>query len=199
MTRPVALSNAALYAADNARANLILSNPFCILRTVGTGGRVRYERYFTPEELDGIYTPVHRPDSLAEAPLAGRNVVIFVMESMSAEHSAYLHPELYADSEQKGYTPFLDSLMQTGYCFTRMYANGTRSIQALPPCWGRSPRSKPLSCCCRRRSHPRANCPASCATRVTPQPSSAARPPARWASAPTPFGGRRTPLQPRGI
>lgn len=142
MTRPVTLSNAALYTTDNARANLILSNPFCILRTVGQGGRIKYERYFTPEELEGIYTPVHRPDSVGAAPLAGRNIVIFVMESMSAEHSAHLHPELYADQPVKGYTPFLDSLMQAGYCFSRMYANGTRSIQALPAVLGSIPSFK---------------------------------------------------------
>ena len=142
MTRPVTLSNATLYTTDNARANLILSNPFCILRTVGQGGGVKYERYFTPEELDGIYTPVHRPDSLGTAPLAGRNIVVFVMESMSAEHSGHLYPELYADRQVKGYTPFLDSLMLAGYCFERMYANGTRSIQALPAVLGSIPSFK---------------------------------------------------------
>lgn len=142
MTRPVTLSNATLYAADNARANLILSNPFCILRTVGSGGKINYERYFAPEELESIYTPIHRPDSVGIAPLAGRNIVIFVMESMSAEHSAYLYPELYAEQQVKGYTPFLDSLMQAGYCFSRMYANGTRSIQALPAVLGSIPSFK---------------------------------------------------------
>ena len=142
MTRPITLSNAALYTSDNARANLILSNPFCILRTVGSGGKIKYERYFDPAELDSIYTPVHRPDSTGTAPLAGRNIVIFVMESMSAEHSAYLYPELYAGQQIKGYTPFLDSLMQAGYCFSRMYANGTRSIQALPAVLGSIPSFK---------------------------------------------------------
>ena len=109
---------------------------------MGSGGKISYERYFAPEELDGIYTPVHRPDSVGAAPLEGRNVVVFVMESMSAEHSAHLHPKLYADRQVKGYTPFLDSLMQAGYCFERMYANGTRSIQALPAVLGSIPSFK---------------------------------------------------------
>ena len=61
---------------------------------------------------------------------------------MSAEHSAHLHPDLYADRQVKGYTPFLDSLMQAGYCFERMYANGTRSIQALPAVLGSIPSFK---------------------------------------------------------
>ena len=42
MTRPVTLSNATLYASDNPRANLILSNPFCILRTIEGGGSSHY-------------------------------------------------------------------------------------------------------------------------------------------------------------
>lgn len=139
MTRPITLSNATLYAADNGKANLILSNPFCILRTVGGAGSVRYEKYFPPEELPRYFDPVHRPADSVAVNLAGRNVVIFIMESMSAEHSALLHPELYADRETKGFTPFLDSLMRHGLVFERMYANGTRSIQAMPSILGSMP------------------------------------------------------------
>lgn len=71
--------------------------------------------------------------------LTGRNVMVFIMESMSAEHSAYLMPEVYAGRETKGFTPFLDSLMRGGLCFKRMYANGTRSIQAMPSVLGSIP------------------------------------------------------------
>ena len=65
--------------------------------------------------------------------------MVFIMESMSAEHSAYLMPEVYAGRETKGFTPFLDSLMRGGLCFKRMYANGTRSIQAMPSVLGSIP------------------------------------------------------------
>ena len=59
-------SNAMLYTADSGKANLILSNPFCILRTIGSSGSVKYRKYFTPEELPQRFTPVHRPaDSAA--------------------------------------------------------------------------------------------------------------------------------------
>lgn len=153
MTRPITLSNATLYTADSGKANLILSNPFCILRTIGSGS-VTYQKYFSPEELARLFTPVHRPaentaDSTANnttvgsaVNLAGRNVVVFIMESMSAEHSAHLMPELYAEREQKGFTPFLDSLMRNGLCFTQMYANGSRSIQAMPAILGSIPSFK---------------------------------------------------------
>lgn len=163
MTRPITLSNATLYTADNARATLILSNPFCVLRTAGSASAIRYEHFFDEEQLDEIYSPVHHPEhrmqaiagdttaldvrdtariNTAAGSMAHRNVVIFIMESFSAEHSAQLRPELYADKEQKGYTPFLDSLMRQGYTFRRMYANGKRSIQALPAVWSSIPSFK---------------------------------------------------------
>ena len=139
MTRPITLSNATLYTADSGKANLILSNPFCILRTIGSAGSVKYKKHFAPEELARRFTPVHQPADSAAVNLAGRNVVVFIMESMSAEHSAYLCPEVYADREVKGFTPFLDSLMQNGLVFKQMYANGTRSIQAMPSVLGSIP------------------------------------------------------------
>ena len=142
MTRPVTLSNATLYTADSGKANLILSNPFCILRTIGSAGGVSYRKFFPPEELPRRFTPVHRPADSTAVNLAGRNVVIFIMESMSAEHSAHLMPEIYADRKTKGFTPFLDSLMRSGLCFKRMYANGTRSIQAMPSVLGSIPSFK---------------------------------------------------------
>lgn len=139
MTRPITLSNATLYTADNGKANLILSNPFCILRTIEGGGSSHYRKYFSDEELPRRFTPIHQPADSAAVDLSGRNVVVFIMESMSAEHSAHLRPDLYAGREEQGFTPFLDSLMRNGLCFERMYANGTRSIQAMPSILGSIP------------------------------------------------------------
>ncbi|MDE6046277.1 MAG: LTA synthase family protein, partial [Alistipes sp.] len=150
-TRPITLSNAMLYTGDPGKANLILSNPFCILRTIGHTEKVRYRHDFPAGELERLFTPEHRPlpDSLrAAAPqpadtlhaaLKGRNVMIFILESMSAEHSAHLRPDLYAECAEKGFTPFLDSLMRSGLTLRRMYANGTRSIQAMPSVLGSIP------------------------------------------------------------
>ena len=107
MTRPITGSNATLYTSNQARATMILSNPFCVLRTIGSSGKIAYEKYFTPDELAQIYSPDHYPaDSGAVKELAGRNVVVFVMESFSAEHSALLRPDLYEDKEENGYTPY---------------------------------------------------------------------------------------------
>ena len=50
MTRPITLSNATLYTDDSGKANLILSNPFCILRTIGSAGSVNYKKVFHPQK-----------------------------------------------------------------------------------------------------------------------------------------------------
>jgi len=127
--RPITLSNAAQYASYQ-KSSLVLSNPFCVIRTLGSDG-IEVPSWFAPDELAAIFTPYHYPaaDS-ARLDLGRRNVVIFTLESFSAEHSAYLNPDLYP--EGGGYTPFLDSLMREGYTLVNAYANGRKSIDALP-------------------------------------------------------------------
>ena len=143
MTRPITLSNATLYTPDNARATMILSNPFSILRTISSSGKLHYEKYFDEATLSSIYSPEHYPaEGTSATELTGRNVVLFIMESFSAEHSYLLRPDIYEDAEQKGYTPFMDSLMRQSYTFYNMYANGKRSIQALPAVWSSIPSYK---------------------------------------------------------
>ena len=126
--RPLAMNNAGQYATNHRKASLILSNPFCVIRTLG-GTRIEVPQYYSAEELEAIFTPYHdpQPDSTA---LGKRNVVLFTLESFSAEHSAFLQPDLYPDG--RGYTPFLDSLMAHGYAFMNAFSNGRKSIEALP-------------------------------------------------------------------
>ncbi len=142
MTRPITLSNALLYTPDANRANIVLSNPFCIIRTMGSSSSVRPPHYYDEPQLSELFTPEHAPADSARVNLAGRNVMLFICESMSAEHSAHLRPDLYAATPEKGFTPFLDSLMRDGLCFKNMYANGTRSIQAMPSVLGSIPSFK---------------------------------------------------------
>ncbi len=130
-TRPVTLNNVLKYTSSPHKANLILSNPFCILRTAENRG-VKYETYFDRAAADAIFLPYHYPDADKSdrfGTLKGRNVVIFILESFSAEHSALLMPHLHPDG--RGYTPFLDSLMSEGLTFTDAYSNGGKSIEAL--------------------------------------------------------------------
>ena len=53
------------------------------------------------------------------------NVVIFIMESWSAKYSGSI-------TGNKTYTPFFDSVSSHGLLFTNFFANGQRSIEAIP-------------------------------------------------------------------
>ncbi len=125
--RPLTLSNASQFVEAPQNAYIILNNPFCIIRTLNKN-QLHYTKYYSEKELDSLFVPVIKPTS--SLPMSKKNVVIFILESFSYEHSAYLNPQLYKDGIK--YTPFLDSLMQQGFVFDKCYANGRKSIDALP-------------------------------------------------------------------
>ncbi|MGV3586603.1 MAG: LTA synthase family protein [Adhaeribacter sp.] len=58
-------------------------------------------------------------------PAQPENVVIIILESFSSEYIGY-------ENNGKGFTPFFDSLAAEGTFFRHNYANGKRSILALP-------------------------------------------------------------------
>lgn len=125
---PISIGNAAYYTQSPQKGALVLSNPFCLFRTIGMR-QLDAPLYFSEEELAELYSPYHHPNLGQPSVAAGKNVVIFVLESFSREHSQYLAPHLNPNG---GYTPFLDSLMQEGLVFTNAFANGMKSIEALP-------------------------------------------------------------------
>ena len=59
------------------------------------------------------------------------NVVIIILESFTKETFKSLNPNL-ENGNYPGYAPFLDSLMQESLYFTNAYANGRKSMDALP-------------------------------------------------------------------
>ncbi len=139
-TRPITLSNAAIFTTDAAKVNLILSNPFCLIRTMGYTIPLTTD-LIDQTKVDSLFTPYHYPGQYLQEEATkyeGYNIVILILESFSAENSAYLSPHLYNNGEN-GYMPFLDSLMQKSLVMKNMYANGVRSIQAMPAILGSTP------------------------------------------------------------
>ena len=126
---PYALSNAAFYTESPQQANLILSNPFCVLRTLQIEA-LENPHYFDENELNKLFSPYHYPKVSPVYRFNKPNVMFFIMESFSKEHSKFYCPELYR--EEEGFTPFLDSLMCESYVFTQAYSNGMKSMDALP-------------------------------------------------------------------
>ena len=56
-----------------------------------------------------------------------RNIVILIVESFAAENMSFLNPDL-----PESLTPFLDSLSREGLLCTNAFANGRKSIDAVP-------------------------------------------------------------------
>ena len=133
----VKMCDAVAYSPE--RTWLTLSNPYCFLRSLDK--TIQYDKvsYFSPEEIEHVFSTEHQIDR-SQYDLGQRNVVVFILESFSREHSKFLNPELYEQEED--YTPFLDSLMQEGYTFTNAYANGLKSIEAVPAIFASIPSFK---------------------------------------------------------
>ena len=105
-------------------APITLNTPFTIVRTMGKSG-IALRTYFDDETARSLYS-AERHYSFSDDEFAKKNIVIFILESFSQRSIGSLH------TTEKGYTPFLDSIISNGYAFTNAFANGTKSIQAVP-------------------------------------------------------------------
>ncbi|NGM74809.1 LTA synthase family protein [Sphingobacterium sp. SGL-16] len=127
-TRPITLSNAGDYVKNPEEMNIVLNTPFSILKTLKAVS-LKEVNYFSEEELNAKYTVIHQPKDSSE--FKKLNVVLLILESFGKEHIGALNKDIN-NGTYKGYTPFLDSLIGESYTFTRTYANGRKSIDALP-------------------------------------------------------------------
>ena len=127
--RPITMSNANQYADRPIEAALVLNTPFSMLRSIGKNVFADPHYFATEEEAMRYYTPVHEPDSTAVP--VHKNVVVFILESFGKEYSGFFNPDLDGGN-YRGYTPFLDSIAAHSLTFTYSYANGRKSIDAMP-------------------------------------------------------------------
>jgi phosphoglycerol transferase MdoB-like AlkP superfamily enzyme len=128
-TRPITLSNAGEYVSDPKHISIVLNTPFTLIRTIGKT-KVQKANFFTPEEVEKIYSPVHVPSDTLP-PFRKHNVVVIILESFSKEFFGTFNKER-ENGTYTGYTPFLDSLIQLSKTFEYSFANGRKSIDGLP-------------------------------------------------------------------
>ncbi len=126
--RPISIMTAGEYT-NPKNVSLVLNTPFTIFRTFGKSG-IRNIEYFDKKTLDNIFSPVHNYYSKGK-PTRFNNVVVIILESFSKEYIGGLNKTI-DNGRYKGYTPFLDSLMNESLVFTNAFANGKRSIEAIP-------------------------------------------------------------------
>ncbi|MCL2041574.1 MAG: sulfatase-like hydrolase/transferase [Bacteroidales bacterium] len=130
-TRPITISNAAQYVNTPAEVGIVLNTPFSIYRTLTQEQFERLTYFQSQEEMTAIYSPVHYPKKADSVGFTPKNVVIIIVESLSQEYVGGLNKESKI-SGYKGYTPFLDSLINESLVFEYSFANGRKSIDAMP-------------------------------------------------------------------
>ena len=127
-TRPMAMSNAGAYVEKPGDIALVLNTPFCIIRT-STKTFYKEDHFFTEDELQKIYDPVQMLKS--DSSFKYDNVVIIILESFGKDGIGFYNHHL-ENGTYKGYTPFLDSLLAQSYVAMNSFANGRKSIDAIP-------------------------------------------------------------------
>lgn len=127
-TRPITLSNAGRYVERPKEMAIVLNTPFTIFKTFDQPSLER-KNYFPEHELTKIYTPVHHPQP--DSAFRKKNVVIFILESFGREYIGRLNHQLDG-GHYKGYTPFVDSLIDHSLTFRYSFANGGKSIDGIP-------------------------------------------------------------------
>ena len=128
-TRPITVSNANQFVNRPIEASLVLNTPFSIIRSIGKKTFVT-PSYMTMEEMGKVYSPLHQ--SAGDSIVAHkRNVVILIVESMGKEYIGSFNRTLDGGN-YKGYMPFIDSLLTKSLTFQFSYANGRKSMDAMP-------------------------------------------------------------------
>ena len=127
-TRPITISNAIEKVQKPIESAIVLNTPFSIIRTIHAK-TFEEVKFFDEKEAERIYTPIH--EGYPAGSFKPMNVVVLILESFTKEVVGALNPEL-EEGHYKGYTPFLDSLIHQSYTWKYSFANGVKSIDAIP-------------------------------------------------------------------
>ena len=138
--RPITISNANQYAQRPTDAALVLNTPFSLIRTIGKNV-FTVPTYFENEaDMEAIYSPVHHPiDSIlsrdsrisSDSSFTRKNIVVLIVESFGREYIGALNKDLEG-GKYKGYTPYVDSLINKSTTFRYSFCNGRKSIDGMP-------------------------------------------------------------------
>lgn len=122
VSKPIRTTEAAKFTKTE-NVQLVLNSAFTMLNTWGSPG-LEEKSYFSTEELDKIYSPHHQftPSNASNE----ENIVIIILESFSPEFIGT------KNAEGNSTTPFFDELIDQSMYFPNAFANGKKSMDAVP-------------------------------------------------------------------
>ena len=127
--RPITISNANQYVDRPVEAALVLNTSFSLFRTIGKDVFVVPDYYDNAQEMEAVFSPIHKANS--DAPMIKKNVVVLIVESFGREYIGALNKTL-DNGKYQGYTPCVDSLIAKSITFKYSYCNGRKSIDGMP-------------------------------------------------------------------
>lgn len=120
--RPVGVMHAGKYT-ELKNIPFVLNTGFTFIKSINDSS-IKERNYFEEGvELKEIYSPITTVGGNPQ--FKNHNVVVIIMESFSQEFIGKF-------SGKESYTPFLDSLIDHSKYYPNFWANGKRSIEALP-------------------------------------------------------------------
>ncbi len=138
---PINMNDAFLYTANPSHTSVILSNPFCLLRTMGRMKKIPNVHYFDDNVAHNMAPTTHTPTESDTYEIDHKtNVMLIILESFGKAHIKGLSDQFKPGQESN--TPFIDSLINVSYTFTNAFQNGRRSVDALPAIWAGIPSFK---------------------------------------------------------
>lgn len=126
---PISPNTATEKVPDERLAELVINTPFSVLYAAAHR-KLEDKKYFQEADAHKMYSMYHENvdfyshSQYYEKKPQAQNVCVIVLESFSKEYLGYFN-------HGNGYTPFLDSLLKEGLCFTNGYSNGKSSNQGI--------------------------------------------------------------------
>jgi phosphoglycerol transferase MdoB-like AlkP superfamily enzyme len=118
--KPIRIISATRYTTSE-NVPLILNTPFCIIHTFQEE-ETQSKKYFPEDQLKAIFNP----EQFIKSDTARHdNIVFIILESLSRDFVGSL-------TGRKTYTPCLDSIIGKSLVFENAFANGKKSIDAMP-------------------------------------------------------------------
>ena len=127
-TRPITISNALQYTNTPQETAILLNTPFSLMKSLENTTYI-HPQYFSDEQAEQIFSPIHTDEIEENGRLGNTNVVILILESFSKEYIGFYNQNI---DDYQGYTPFLDSLLAHSVTYTHSFASGRKSIDAMP-------------------------------------------------------------------
>ena len=120
--KPIKPTEASKYT-EPSNVQLVLNTAYTIMHSWGTA-TLEEKRYMSNEEALELFNPIHNYSTTQR--INGQNVCVIILESFSIEFINSLN------MDEEDFAPFFDELVDSSLVYPWGFANGKKSIDAVP-------------------------------------------------------------------